>query len=248
MILYVCEDDLKERLWLTTCHENELKELNMDIPIESEGRPEKVLATLPDHPGPNIYFLDIQLNAAVDGIELARRIREVDPLGYIVYVSIREDRAFETITSMTMPTGFLSKEFMFDAEKFTPQLRQILVTIQDHLNQVHPNQPAYLEIKNGGFLIRLRQDDLLYIEKVRRLKKVTVVTTNNRYEVNGSIHELASHLTADNFFNGFQSYILNTEHIQTVNFTLGHVTMSNGDELNFSRGTIKKLRDFIREK
>ncbi|MCF6166377.1 response regulator [Furfurilactobacillus rossiae] len=46
MILYVCEDNLKERLWLTTCLENELKELNMDIPIESEGRPEKVLATL----------------------------------------------------------------------------------------------------------------------------------------------------------------------------------------------------------
>ncbi|WP_446847982.1 hypothetical protein [Furfurilactobacillus rossiae] len=96
-----------------------------------------------DHPGPNIYFLDIQLNAAVDGIELARRIREVDPLGYIVYVSIREDRAFETITSMTMPTGFLSKEFMFDAEKFKPQLRQILVTIQDHLNQVR-SEPAGL--------------------------------------------------------------------------------------------------------
>ena len=248
MILCVCEDNLQARLWLTTSLENELKELNMNIQIESEARPDKVLATLPEHPGPNIYFLDIQLNAPLDGIELARRIRETDPLGYIVYVSVREDLAFETITAMTMPTGFLSKEYLFDTEKFRPQLHQTLVKILNHLNQVHPDQPAYIEIKNGGFLVRVRQDDLVYVEKVRHLKKVMVVTTHNRYEVNGSVHELASQLTADNFFDGFQSYILNTEQIQTVNFTQGHVTMSNGDELNFSRGTIKKLRDCIREK
>lgn len=245
MQVFISDDLENHRLWLIDVITAQLDALGFNYQLASVWRPEAVLKAVQATTGPNLYFLDIVLKEeATNGIELAAKIRDYDPDGFIVYVTARDDLMPNTVNAMTTPTGFISKLEMFDKAKFVPQVRDVLTVIKKRLATLNQAPEPTLNLKSGALLLKLRLKDIVYCEKVHGLRTARIVTTNQAYVVHKNLSTIKAQLTGGRFFNDFQSYALNLDQIVTIDFNKGIVTMSNGDHLIFSRGTIKKLRAY----
>ncbi|MFC6182278.1 LytR/AlgR family response regulator transcription factor [Lactiplantibacillus daowaiensis] len=244
MKVFISDDLEKHRLWLTEVITAQLDDLQFDYQLASVWQPDDVLQAVQASSGPNLYFLDIVLKQTTNGIELASKIWDYDPDGFIVYVTVRDDMMPATLSAMTTPTGFISKVDMFDKAKFVPRVRKVLQVIKKRLLTLQQAPEPTLTLKSGALLLKLRLRDIVYCEKVHGLRTSRIVTTNQAYLVHKNLSTIKTQLTGCHFFNDFQSYALNLDCIVTVNFNKGVVTMTNGDRLTFSRGTIKKLRAY----
>ena len=56
--------------------------------ILSTSNPYELLDTIENKDYTGIYFLDIDLNSNINGIDLAKKIRCYDPRGFIIFVTI----------------------------------------------------------------------------------------------------------------------------------------------------------------
>lgn len=244
MKVFISDDQEPQRLWLNDIIAAQLDDLHFNYELASAWQPADVLATVKASTGPNIYFLDIVLQREINGIQLASKIRDYDPDGFIVYVTIRDDMMPETLSAMTTPTGFISKTNMFDRDRFIPQVRQVLQVIKKRLVKLQTIPEPTLTIHSGALLLTIKLTDILYCEKIHGLRTTRIVTDSQAYVVHKNLNTIKAQLTTAHFFNDFQSYALNLDKVVTVDFNKGHVNMLNGDCLSFSRGTIKKLRAY----
>lgn len=244
MQVFISDDQEPQRLWLTEIITAQLDELHFNYELASAWQPTDVLTAVQQSSGPNIYFLDIVLQREINGIQLASRIRDFDPDGFIVYVTVRDDMMPATLSAMTTPTGFISKTNMFNKDKFIPQVHQVLEVIKKRLATLEQNPEPTLTIHSGALLLTLKLKEIVYCEKVHGLRTTRIVTTDQSYVVHKNLNTIKAQLTTSHYFNDFQSYALNLEQVVTVDFSKGIVSMQNGDHLTFSRGTIKKLRAY----
>jgi len=244
MQVFISDDNEQQRLWLTEIITAQLDQLQFDYELAPVWQPTDVLRMVRDSSGPNIYFLDIVLKQGTSGIELASAIRNYDPDGFIVYVSVRDDMLPDTLSAMTTPTGFISKVDLFDREKFAPRVARVLRVIKQRLAALQQAPVPTLTLKSGALLLKLKLKDIVYCEKVHGLRTTRIVTDSQAYLVHKNLSTIKAQLATAYFFNGFQSYALNLDKVVSVNFNKGIVSMANGDRLSFSRGTIKKLRAY----
>ncbi|BDZ31613.1 LytTR family DNA-binding domain-containing protein [Lactiplantibacillus sp. WILCCON 0030] len=244
MKVFISDDQEEQRLWLTDIITAQLDELNFNYELASVWQPDDVLQAVKMTSGPNIYFLDIVLKQATNGIELATKIRDYDPDGFIVYVSVRDDMLPETLSAMTTPTGFISKMDLFNKAKFVPRVREVLTVIKKRLTTLNEAPEPTLSLHSGALLLKLKLTDIVYCEKVHGLRTARIVTEHQAYLVHKNLSTIKEQLGDSRFFNDFQSYALNLDKIVTIDFNKGWITMMNGDRLSFSRGTIKKLRAY----
>lgn len=244
MQVFISDDQAPQRRWLAEVITSQLDALNFDYELSPAWQPAGVLQAVQSHPGPNIYFLDIVLQKEINGIELASKIRDYDPDGFVVFVSVRDDLLPNTLDAMTAPTGFISKADLFDEAKFVPHVQQVLLVIKKRLQTLHASPAPTLTLHSGALLLRLKLDEIVYCEKMHGLRTTRIVTTDQTYVVHKNLSTIKSQLAPGHFFNEFQSYALNFDQIVAIDFNKGMVKMTNGDHLTFSRGTIKKLRAY----
>lgn len=244
MKVFISDDQEPQRLWLNDIITTQLDALQFNYELATVWQPEDVLEAVKTSVGPNIYFLDIVLQRELNGIQLASKIRDYDPDGFVVYVTVRDDMMPATLSAMTTPTGFISKTNMFDKEKFIPEVQAVLRVIKKRLVTLQHSAEPILTIQSGALLLTLKLRDILYCEKIHGLRTTRIVTTDQAYVVHKNLNTIKAQLIDGRFFNDFQSYALNLEKVVTVDFNKGIVSLANGDRLSFSRGTIKKLRTY----
>ncbi|WP_318765601.1 LytR/AlgR family response regulator transcription factor [Lactiplantibacillus carotarum] len=244
MKVFISDDQEPQRLWLNDIITAQLDELHFNYELADAWQPADVLASVKASSGPNLYFLDIVLQREINGIQLASKIRDYDPDGFVVYVTVRDDMMPQTLSAMTTPTGFISKTNMFDQDKFIPQVHQVLQVIKKRLGTLQHSSEPKLTIQSGALLLTLKLNDIVYCEKVHGLRTTRIVTSDQAYVVHKNLSTIKAQLDNGRFFNEFQSYALNLEKVVAVDFNKGNVNMLNGDHLTFSRGTIKKLRTY----
>ena len=244
MKVFISDDQEQQRLWLNDVITAQLAALHFNYELDAAWQPNDVLAAVKSSSGPNLYFLDIVLQREINGIQLAAKIRDYDPDGFVIYVTVRDDMMPDTLSAMTTPTGFISKTNMFNKEKFIPQVQQVLQVVKKRLVTLQQTAEPTLTLHSGALLLTLKLKDIVYCEKEHGLRTTRIVTTTQSYVVHKNLNTIKEQLTGMQFFNEFQSYALNLDHVITVDFNKGVISMDNRDHLTFSRGTIKKLRTY----
>ena len=72
--------------------------------------PTELLAVLPSPSDTGLYFLDIDFKDDIDGFELAKRIREVDPRAFLVFITSHADLAPLTFRYRLEAMDFIYKD------------------------------------------------------------------------------------------------------------------------------------------
>lgn len=224
--IYVCEENPKERkaisdiITKTIC----MEEYDMAL-VLATGSPHQLLKKVRETPSAAVYFLDAELNSDINGIELALRIRLLDPRGFIIFIASHKDLfplmfqyKLEVMDCIDKNEFRRLPERVFDCLKRANELYTALT------NTVH----KLFRFKVGSQLITLPMDSTLYFETSPSSHRIIAHTLNQTTEFYGSIRKLT--LQADErFLLSHRSCLVNRDFILSVDFVRLQICLANGE-------------------
>lgn len=151
----------------------------------------------------NVLFLDIDLNCQVNGIEIAKQIRQSNKSVYIIFLTGH----FEYIVS-----AFECKTFDFIQKPFS--LSKIEGTVLRLFEDIYANNQKFIKLNNTKKLIN--QDLINYIQKDRM--KIIYFLNSSTIESYGSFNKIHESLPC-NFVRCHKSFIVNLNNISSVDLS-----------------------------
>lgn len=175
----------------------------------------------------DIVFLDIQMDG-MDGIEVARTLREEQDEIVLIFVTGNREYVFEALDLYAF--HYLLKPV--DESKF----REVLVRAAGEVAKKKEKKGLFIKKRN----LTLDQADILYIES--RAKKVEIHTARSKdiIEIYATMEELEGQLGED-FYRCHRAYLVNMAHI--TEYDSDSITITNGDKIYLTK---KKYGDFVK--
>jgi two-component system response regulator AgrA len=237
--IYICEDDQRQLEILNAVIKNRImiEKLDSYVHCATSDPLELLEAAKVRTSSFGIYFLDIELEGSdFNGIILGKKIRELDPLGKIIYVTSHNDLSLTILKSNIEPTDYILKEDIFDLKENVEQL----------LSKI------FLDFRTSE-----PQKDIFKVEFNDEIKFLPVKDIQYFSTASGTPHKLEVHLThaqmqfyekikdvekqhAD-FVRCHKSYVINSQNIRSINKRAREVTLNNGEIIPVSIRGLKKL-------
>jgi two-component system response regulator AgrA len=180
----------------------------------STGDPHELLAHVSKGALTNLYFLDVDLQSDINGIQLAEAIRKLDPRGYIVFATTHGELLPLTFKHKVEAMDYIVKDDAAGIEQ------KILACVRDAYAKHHTNrvkQPSYYVFKlTEQRIVSVPSAEIIYIEtSARTPRKVVLHTVNGRYEYYGKLDDIEKQLDSG-FFRCHKSYIINLAAVEQV--------------------------------
>ncbi len=153
----------------------------------------------------DLIFLDVEMPGAT-GFEL------LDQLAYspkVILTTSKPEYAFNAFEYHV--TDFLKKPFTY--QRFLEALQKVM---DQHQTEELPSAPVqdYIFIKSDGKLVRLNNEDILYIESMGDYVKF--VTNDKKYITHHTIKGLEEKVNKEYFMKVHRSYIINITKIDDI--------------------------------
>lgn len=160
---------------------------------------------------PDLLIIDINLNAEKDGIELAQTVRSKFNLPFIFLTANADPGTIERAKA-ARPPAYLVKPFQKE-ELFA----SIEICLHNYSQQETDNyiMNDSIFIKDGNYFHKIRFSDILYLESDHVY--VEVHTKEKKMLVRASLQQYSMNFDPKMFFRVHRSYIVNLEHIDTIN-------------------------------
>ena len=167
-----------------------------------------------------IYLLDIELANNASGIQIAKKIREIDWDSQIIFMT-NHDKMFETV--------YRSVYQVFD---FIEKFHDFEVRLENDLNAIlsmnFDNKMFSYSGKNVDLQVYLKS--ILYIYRDNNERKVIMVTDNNSFVVGLSINEIFEKFD-DRFIFTQRSCLANKNRIQKFDWVNKEFILDIGDRV-----------------
>lgn len=151
----------------------------------------------------DLLFLDVEMPGAT-GFEL------LDQLVYspsVILTTSKPEYAYDAFEYNV--TDFLKKPFTY--QRFAESLQKVIATADSTPATVSID---HIFIKTEGKLVRLNNDDILYIESMGDY--VRFVTADKKYVTHNTIKNLEDKVNRDSFMKVHRSYIINISKIDDI--------------------------------
>ena len=169
----------------------------------------------------DIVLVDITLDGDRDGIELADHINQYYQLPFI-YLTSHSDTATVQRAKSTHPSSYLVKPF--DANDIFAAIEIALANYAksnpvkgagapDHDDELLINNALF--IKRDGLFLKLKLDDILYMQSDRGY--IELYTATKSHTIRSSFGDLLVEINARQFFRVHRSYVVNMDHVDAIN-------------------------------
>ena len=222
--IVICEDDLSQRELLKGFLYKVFEEIQEDLDlIEFESGEEALLEEV-ILKGIDIFFLDIQMNG-LNGMDVARRIREFDNNVEIIFTTSVLDYVCEG----------------YEVNAYRYMLKPIEYNIFKNnmgkcIENIIKKKNDFLTINDKSKLIKIKFDDILYIETSKR--QLIIHTINGHEIIKMSMRKLEKLLNKD-FFRCHNSFIVNLEKINKIDVSDIYI---NNSTIPISKHKKKQLK------
>ena len=216
----ICDDEPQ--------HITKIRNILYDHETDNYTEPEMLLKAISGGKRYDVLFLDI-LMPNLDGISLARELREYDKDMLIIFI---------TSNLNFMQTGYEVRAFRYILKD---QLSQSLPKVwQDIQKELMQHQDAYFTYEFERKMHRVPLQDILYLES--NLRRVILHMTSGQEAV---LYAKLDDLTekCPTFIRIHKSYLVNLQYIRTISAET--VILSNGDMLPISRRYASNLERFV---
>ncbi|MDL2301101.1 LytTR family DNA-binding domain-containing protein [Lachnospiraceae bacterium OttesenSCG-928-D06] len=226
--IYLCDDD---PVWLTKIS-NMIKSFlstsmdpNMNI-VSSHTTPDSLLSDLlANPPRQGIYFLDILLRSNIDGLDLALKIREIDPRGFIVFVTTNSEMALKTFEYHLEVLDYVVK----DQRDIEQQVFKCLSHIREIYHSLERLPTDKIVIHSSPTNLILTVSEILFIETIKGTHKRLIHSMNSLDETEASLSTLQKQLGEDFIF-CHKSFLINLRQVVKINRERRVVIMKNKEE------------------
>lgn len=166
----------------------------------------------------DILLLDIEM-AELNGVELAKKIRKEDDLLNIIFITAIPD--------------YIGEGYNVDAINYL--LKPISeIKLYECLNKAMekmPKEEKAILIDVEGEIVRIKQDNIIYIEAFSHY--IDVNTIDEKYSTRKNIGVIERELEENSFIRCHRSYIVGLRHIKKIGKT--NIELDNGDIIPVSR-------------
>ncbi|GAA4060334.1 LytTR family DNA-binding domain-containing protein [Amphibacillus indicireducens] len=239
MNVVICEDEVEQREFLqktiseyATFHEPSIK-----IAL-STSDPNRVLAYLKDQRA-DCYFLDIELGSAITGMELARIIREHDPLAQIIFISMHADRLKLTFKYKLAALDFIVKSAGYD--QLTIEIEEALKEAFNIYRKIgNQSEISYIQIKIGERIKNVRYDDIYYFETSTQEHKLILHEVSGVYEFYGRLKTYEE--IDQRFYRCHKSFLINLDYVREIDTKERKLTLANDHICLISSRKVKELQ------
>lgn len=213
----VCDDEPTEIKYITALINEWGKLTQTEINIACFSGAEAFLFKYETDKNFNLVFLDIQMKA-MDGIELAKKIRETDSDMQIVFITGFPD--------------YISSGYDVSALHYLikPVEKEKLFEVISRANKNLKKVDDFLLLSIDGESIKIKLDDINYVEALSH--KSRVGCKENEFVINLPISEIEKKLNK-NFIHCHRSYLANLKNISRITKT--DIFFDNGKIIPVSR-------------
>lgn len=188
----------------------------------------------------DIGVLDISMQE-LNGIKLGRKLKEKFPEIKLVYTTSFEEYCMQAINE-AHAFSFLCKPLEYD--KMETQMLEVLsqmpdmVVEKDFYKVTDSNGKEHLSIK-------LKLNDILYFEYIKRSRKVVIALADTTYEYDCIFESLVEELQKYDFVVNCRGNLVNLRHIERIKGFI--IYMDNGKELQIAQRRSADFREKVNE-
>ena len=224
--VFILEDDRIQRELLEAAVTGyiAMEEYQAEIAI-STGSPTDFLNYFEQHPKKsNLYLLDINLNHEMDGIEVAKKIRERDFLGCIIFVTTYVEMSYLIVHNRIEALDYIIKS---NAQDVIKRVHECIELAYNRGKEI-ASERGFFHVKSSIGIQKIPIDDIMFFETSHVPHKLILHTKSDRIEFRGSLKGTMD--TSPDFFRCHKAYVVNTKNIkrvQRIGKTMGEVEMVN---------------------
>lgn len=234
MNIFLCESDdaYRARVML------DLKEsvLNQGIrcPLVADAAGEDALKRyIEQNTEPTLYFLNIDLGGELNGLELARKIREREPFSPIVLIT-----AFAGQANLTFKYQLRVLDYIVKGARDQKSRVDECVRTAWAMTATDARKKLMLTSKREVRLIAL--SDIFFLESGVSVHKVNIYHRGGCYEGRGTLKELFTRLDG-NFMYCHKSFIINKANICFIDRKERRITFENGLSCWYSKDSAAEV-------
>lgn len=176
-----------------------------------------------------IILLDIDM-PGMDGIDVARRIREKNLKTHIIFVSECENRVFESFE--VQPLAFVRKSNF---------LNDISSAVQLYMNHYAQDQRSqYIDFHTRTGILTLKSKNIRYIEGNGNYQMLYLDNQQEPVEVKMTMDLLESLARPHGFLRIHKGYLANFHYIQRIE--AGKLMLDDGKELPIARSKMEEVK------
>jgi len=244
--VFICEDDViqKENLERFVSDYIMIEQLDMELTLSTDN-PQDILDYLKRHPKTaGLYFLDINLGHAINGIALAKEIRGRDLTSFIVFITTHSELAMLTLSLNIEALDYIVK--VEDPKAIKERVRQCIAIAHRRYTSTQSEDKALFQIDVDGKLYSFPVSDIMFFETSTTPHRITLHLENSQHNFRYSLR--AAERAHPDFLKVHGSYVANTENIDFIDQPNKLIQMHNGATCPVSVRGMKALKDRLKEK
>ncbi|AUN14239.1 LytR/AlgR family response regulator transcription factor [Paraclostridium sordellii] len=220
----ICEDEKEIQDLIETYLQSILKSVNIDYEIKKYNLGEELLES--NLKEIDILLLDIQMGQ-INGMDTARKIREVDNKMEIIFITSLIDYVQE---------GYEVRAYRYLLKPIEEEeLKKHVLTCIKEIE----NKNSYILIKNKSNKYKICLEEIKYIEVQK--KNMIIHTINKDFDVIYSLEKIEKDLKLDKFVRCHKSFLVNLSYVE--NIKLNTAILESGEEVPVSRYRYKEVKE-----
>lgn len=236
--VYVCEDNIDQKNRIAGFIKDVIVFEGVDIDIvKISGNPYDILEKVKEKGETGLYFLDVDLKTDLNGIELASKIREYDPRGFIVFITTHAEMSYLTFTYKVEAMDYIIKE---NYDSIKQKIKECITNANKRYLNKETEKAKNFTIKSDDKIINIRFNDILFFETSDTIHKVKLHAINRQIEFYAQMKDIEP-LLDERFIRCHRAYIVNKENISEVDKKNRVAYMVNGEECYVASRCIKLL-------
>ena len=223
--VFICEDECVQREFMErTVVEHIPENYKIEIAVSTDN-PMVLFNYVKANPKQNsLYLLDVNLQHELCGIGLAKKIREHDVLGVIVFVTTHPELSYLAFHNRVEAMDYIIKGENTDVSK---KIRECIDLTYRRLAKL-TLEKDFFQVKSSLGVRRIPLEDIVLFESSHASHKLILHTKDERIEFRGKLKDVQN--ISSDFFRCHRAYIVNAKNISRVQRVgkVGEVEMTNG--------------------
>lgn len=233
--VFICEDNKVFRERVEKIIDNIIIIENYDMKLEfATSNPYELLSEIKnkDEKSTGIYFLDIDLQSDINGIQLASEIRALDSRAFIIFITSHAEMSYLTFLYKVEAMDYIIKD---EPEKIQKRIDEC---IRESVKRYTLNNSSdkIFTAKSNDKLISINYKNIMFFETSSTIHKVRIHSIDRQIEFYAKMKDLEREL-GDDFVRCHNSYLVNKDNIKEIDVPNKVLIMKNKAEcLVSSRG------------
>lgn len=209
----------------------------MEVTLDT-GDPYELLKEIRGSKNNGLYFLDVDLKSKINGIQLAEKIREEDPRGFIIFITTHAEMSYLTFLYKVEAVDYIVKD---NYKNIRNRIYECIMNVNKKYCAINNQISKTVAIKSGDKIYNLELDNILFFETSSVIHKINVYTSNKKLEFYAQMKDIEE-MVDDRFIRCHRSYMVNKDKIKIVDYNAREVQMIDGSICYVSVRGMKLLK------